>query len=52
MVWLNGPSMTAFTASGAESTSPMPVMPASVETLMMSASCPLSHCARTTFCET
>ena len=48
----NGPSITAFAASGEESTSPSQVMPASVLTFTMSASCPLSHCARTVFCET
>ena len=48
----NGPSITALAASGAESTSPKPVIPASVVTRTISASWPLSHCARTCFCET
>ena len=43
VVWEKGPSMAPLTARGAESTSPSPVMPASVCTLTSRASCPLSQ---------
>ena len=47
VVWENGPSMTPLAPIGFESTSPMPVMPASVATLTIRASWPLSHNSRT-----
>ena len=43
----NGPSIAALAARGAESTSPYPVMPASVVTRTIRASWPLSHCTFT-----
>ncbi len=47
VVWENGPSMAPLTAIGFESTSPMPVMPASVSTRTIRASWPLSQSSRT-----